>query len=212
MVLGFCALQGRQVAAQKLSRAEETILRRVDAHYNHLHSLRTEFTERFDGLGLHRVESGTLLLSKPGRMRWTYTEPKGKLFVLDGQFAYSYTPGDGQVQRLPTRQIDDLRSPLRLLLGKTELRRELTGIVVHPAADGGATIAGRPVVAQGRLQSVQLQVDAAGQIESLQLTEVDGSTTGFTFRSTADNVPVTGGDFRFTPPPGVPVVDGLAPI
>ena len=37
-------------------------------------------------MGMNRHETGTLLLKKPGRMRWTYAKPAGKLFVLDGNF------------------------------------------------------------------------------------------------------------------------------
>ncbi|MGC1374108.1 MAG: outer membrane lipoprotein carrier protein LolA, partial [Candidatus Sulfotelmatobacter sp.] len=49
----------------------------VDQHYNHLHTMETQFTETYRGLGLERTESGTLWLEKgglkkPGKMRWEY--------------------------------------------------------------------------------------------------------------------------------------------
>src|SRR6202044_2152956 len=64
---------------------------KVDAHYNHLHTLTAHFTERYRGMGIDRTETGTLTLSKPGRMRWAYDAPLGKIFVLDGKSAVSYT-------------------------------------------------------------------------------------------------------------------------
>lgn len=197
---------------KKLAAADYAALRRVDGHYNHLHSLRTEFTESYDGMGLHRVETGTLLLSKPGRMRWTYSEPRGKLFVLDSRYAYSYSPGDAQAQRIPAKQMDDLRSPLRLLLGRTQLSHELTDVTVTQKPDGRATITGRPSATQANLRTLELQVDAAGQILSLRLVDAGGSATSFDFRNTTDDVPVSSLDFAFSPPAGVPIVDGLAPI
>ncbi len=106
----------------------DRVLKRVDEHYNHLSSLRTRFTERYAGLGMDRSETGVLLLKKPGRMRWSYATPAGKVFVLDGKYAWSYTPGDAQVERSPAKQVDDLRSPLRFLLGHTQLKKELEGI------------------------------------------------------------------------------------
>jgi outer membrane lipoprotein carrier protein len=99
----------------------DALLRKVDDHYNRLTSLRTRYTERYAGMGIDRTESGTLLLKKPGRMRWSYDQPAGKVFVLDGKFAWFFTPGDAQVQRVPAKQLDDLRSPLRFLLGHTQL-------------------------------------------------------------------------------------------
>ena len=69
------------------SAAAIALARKVDAHYNHLHSLTAHFTERYRGMGMDRSESGTLTLSKPGKMRWAYDAPSGKMFVLDGKFA-----------------------------------------------------------------------------------------------------------------------------
>ncbi len=116
-VLAVCCIPA---AAAAQTAEQDAILKRVDDHYNHLQSLRTQFTERYTGLGMDRTETGMLLLKKPGRMRWSYTTPVGKVFVLDGKYAWSYTPGDAQVQRLPAKQVDDLRSPLRFLLGHTQ--------------------------------------------------------------------------------------------
>ena len=82
LLLSPCLLTAQDPS---LSPADAAILKAVDTHYNRLRSLRTTFTETYDGLGLHKSEAGTLLLSKPGRMRWSYTDPAGKLFVLDLQ-------------------------------------------------------------------------------------------------------------------------------
>src|SRR5208282_3653063 len=61
------------------------LARAVDAHYNHLRSLQSDFTEIYRGDGPERVESGTLWLKKPRKMRWEYRSPKEKLFISDGQ-------------------------------------------------------------------------------------------------------------------------------
>ena len=198
--------------AADLSSGDRALLKRVDDHYNHLHTLRTEFTETYDGLGLHRAESGTLLLSKPGRMRWTYTQPRGKLFVLDQYYAYSYAPGDAQAQRLPAKQLDDMRSPLRLLLGHTELRRELVDLSVKTEPDGSTSISGRPAGPPAQLRQLELRVAASGAIRELRLTDQDGSQTHFAFQQTEENVPVSDRDFLFSPPIGVPIVNGLPPV
>ena len=107
------------------------LAQRVDRHYDQLHSLKAGFTENYAGLGMQRTESGTLLLVKPGRMKWEYSSPPGKIFLLDGKFAWFYTKGDAQVQRIPAKELDDLRSPLRFLLGHTNLEKEIA------QSDGG---------------------------------------------------------------------------
>ncbi len=184
---------------------------KVDAHYNHLQSLTAHFTERYQGMGMDRTETGTLTLRKPGRMRWAYDAPSGKIFVLDGKFAVSYTPGDSQALRTPAKQLDDLRSPLRFLLGHTEIAKELDGLALT-LVNGGYTLSGTPKGMQQTVQSIGLTVDTAGQIRAMRIEQTDGSTTSFTFTDIRENVPAPDSDFTFTPPSGVTVINGTAPI
>jgi outer membrane lipoprotein carrier protein len=188
------------------------IAQRVDNHYNQIHSLRAEFTESYEGMGMHRTESGTLLLSKPGRMRWDYTSPAGKLFLLDGKYAWSYTRGDAQVQRIPAKELDDLRSPLRFLLGHTQLEKEMTGLSIKPAANGEFTLTGGVKGQEKRIAHLRLTVTADGVITAIEIEELDGSLTSFTFTHEQSNLAIPDSTFRFTPPKGVPVVDALPPV
>jgi len=190
---------------------DPTLLHRVDDHYNHLRSLRAHYTERYTGMGLDRTESGTLLLKKPGLMRWSYDAPPGKLFVLDGHFAWFYTPGDPQVSRAPAKQLDDLRSPLRFLLGHTQLTKELDQLATAPEG-ASFKITGVPKGLAQRVRLLTLIVTPTGAIQSMKLEETDGATTEFTFTQIEENIPVNPSDFTFTPPAGVPVLDALPPI
>lgn len=192
------------------------LAQRVDTHYNHLTTLRTTYTERYRGMGQQREEHGTLLLKKPGRMRWTYAD--GKLFILDGKSAVSYTPGDPQAQRVPAKQLDDLRSPLRFLLGHTQIEKELDHLTASSGANGTVTLSGSPryrMAAAGseeRVQAMAITVNAgSGEIVGLKLTEIDGATTEFRFSQLQENVPASDAEFRFVPPAGVTIVEGLPP-
>lgn len=186
--------------------------RKVDNHYNHLQSLKTSFQEGYQGLGMQRSESGTLFLRKPGRMRWEYATTPGKVFVLDGKYAWFYAPGDAQVQRIPASQLDDLRSPLRFLLGHTKLEAELENLTLTPGQNGGYTLAGKPKGQQQRIAKLELTVSAAGVITGILMQEIDGAETRFHFSGEEPNIALPESTFRFTPPKGVPVVDALPPV
>jgi outer membrane lipoprotein carrier protein len=188
------------------------LAQRVDHHYNQLHSLKAQFTEDYEGMGRSRIESGTLLLLKPGRMRWDYTSPAGKLFLLDGKYAWFYSKGDPQVQRMSAKQLDDFRSPLRFLLGHTQLEKEIDHLAVTPAANDAFTLAGIPHGQEKRVQRLALTVTADGVITAIDIQETDGAETRFTFTGEQPNPSIPPETFRFTPPAGVPVVDALAPI
>jgi outer membrane lipoprotein carrier protein len=205
--------------AQSPSAAAPTvseIARRIDAHYNRLQSLQASFEEKYDGLGMSRSESGTMLLRKPGKMRWDYASSPGKIFVLDGKYAWFYAPGDTQVQRIPASQLDDLRSPLRFLLGHTKIESELQNLKLAPADPSinkpGYTLQGVPKGQQKRIARLTLSVTASGAIEEIVIQEVDGARTQFRFTGEVVNPSIPESLFHFTPPAGVPVVDSLPPI
>ncbi len=208
-----CAFQAKaQSAAPAPLDAAHSLARKVDRHYNQLHSLQAGFTESYEGLGIRRSESGTLLLLKPGRMKWEYSSPAGKLCLIDGRYAWFYSRGDSQVQRIPARQLDDLRSPLRFLLGHTKLEKELNNLALAPGSNGSFTLSGQPRGQEKRVQRLTLTVTAAGTITGIEIEETDGALTRFTFTGEVPDVPLPAGAFRFTPPPGVPVVDALPPV
>ncbi len=200
-LLGFAQAPGAHELAQ-----------RVDRHYNQLHSLKADFSESYEGLGMKRVERGALLLRKPGLMKWQYTSPAGKLFVLDGKFAWFYSAGDPQVQRIPAKQLDDLRSPLRFLLGHTELEKELNHLTAAPAANGGFTLSGQPKGQENRVARLTLTVAADGAITAIEMQETDGAITRFSFTNQQPDAAISPAEFRFTPPKGVPVVDAPPPV
>src|SRR5437899_11606031 len=142
-----------------------SIARNVDNRYNHITTLQAEFTELYSGAGMERRESGTLWLKKPGKMRWEYRSPREKLFVSDGKNAWFYLPGDRQVRKAPVRKLDDLRSPLRLLLGKTRLEKELHGLSaapdVAPLNEGDMVLRGVPKPIAERVNQVLLEITPA---------------------------------------------------
>jgi outer membrane lipoprotein carrier protein len=183
---------------------------RVDRHYNALHALRVNFIQEYNGLGQHLRESGVLLLKKPGRMKWIYSQPEGKLFVLDGHDAYFYSPGQTEVQRVPAKKLDDLRSPLRFLLGHSELAKELTGLTLTPQGEN-YDLAGVPKNMEQRVTSLRFTVSSDGSILGIRVEEVDGSVSTFTFTGEAPNPPASDADFVFHAPAGTEIVDGLPP-
>jgi outer membrane lipoprotein carrier protein len=182
----------------------------VDDHYNSLRSMQAEFEEFYSGAGMRRSESGTLWLKKPGRMRWEYRQPREKLFVTDGKIAWFYIPGEKQARRAPIKKLDDLRSPLRFMLGKTKLVKEFDGLSlapdVEPQAGGEYVFRGIPKGMEDRVSQVLLEITPERSISRIVIEELDGSTTEFRFRNQRENVEVAEGQFRFKPPAGVEVM------
>ncbi len=185
---------------------------KVDKHYNNLRSMRAQFTETYNGAGTSRTESGTLWLKQPGKMRWEYAEPRKKLFVSDGKTAWFYVPGEQQARKAPVSKIDDIRSPLRFLLGKTKLLKEFHELGfapnIKPVIPGDLVMRGSPKGMEDRISLVILEVSPEGRIDRIMLEEIDGALTEFRFTNEVENLQVADNLFKFEPPPGVEIVTG----
>ena len=167
------------------------IAQAVDDRYNHLRTLRAEFTETYEGAGIERTESGSLWLKKPGKMRWEYRIPREKLFLSDGKDAWFYLPGDRQVRRTSVKKLDDLRSPLGFLLGKTRLEKELDGLSMAPdeapLTPGNTVLRGVPKAMADRVSQVILEITPEFRIARIQFEEADGSVTEYRFSEQREN-------------------------
>ena len=184
----------------------------VDAHYNHLRSLQAEFTEVYRGAGVDRTESGTLWLKKPGKMRWEYRSPKEKLFVSNGKDAWFYVPDDRQARKTEARKLEDIRSPLAFLLGKTKLEKELQGLSlaadVTPLQPGNVVLRGVPQALADRISEVLVEVTPVHQIARIVIQEVDGAVTEYRFGEMKEDVEIGDARFQFKPPAGTETVEG----
>jgi outer membrane lipoprotein carrier protein len=203
------------LSAPKMPAAQtdvHAIADKVDQRYNRMQTLQAQFAETYTGAGMKRTESGTLELKKPGRMRWNYTEPHPKMFLTDGATAWFYVPGERQARRAAVKDIGDLRSPLRYLLGKTKLEKEFAGLEVangaKPETAGNIVLRGIPKGMQERVSQTLLEVTPEGLITRIVVEELDGSVTEFRFLQQRENVQIADQQFKFTPPPGVEVVQG----
>ena len=208
-ILTVLLLCGVRLAAQTDVHA---LAAKVDQRYDHMHTLQARFTETYSGAGMARTESGTLLLKKPGRMRWNYDQPRPKLFLTDGDTAWFYVPGERQARRMPVKELDDLRSPLRFMLGKTKLEKEMEGLSLapdqKPVVAGDTVLRGVPKGLRDRVEQTLLEIAPDGLIVRIVIQELDGSMTDFRFLQQQENVEIADGQFRFIPPPGVEVVAG----
>ncbi|MFY9793563.1 MAG: outer membrane lipoprotein carrier protein LolA [Candidatus Sulfotelmatobacter sp.] len=212
-------LLGLALATCAMGEDVHAIAKAVDQHYNHLRTLEAEFTEIYQGSGMQRTESGTLWLAKggakkPGKMRWEYRSPRDKLFVSDGRDAWFYVPGDRQARKTDARKLDDIRSPLAFLLGKSRLEKELQGLSlapdVQPLVAGDVVLRGVPRALADRVSEIQVEINPEHQIVRIVMDDVDGSTTEYRFSEQKENVEIAAGKFEFRPPPGTETVEGEA--
>jgi len=189
-------------AGQDLS----SILRAVEQRYNNAPTLAARFEQTYTAQKRRRTERGELYLRKPGRMRWEYSNPPGKLFVSDGKTFYLYTPDNNRVEKTRFKESDDWRAPLAFLLGRLDFQRDFKRFTTRPE-DGGAWIVAEARSDRLPYTQVGFLVNAAYEIRRLEITGQDRSVMEFRFEDERLNPRLDEKLFRFEPPPGAEVVE-----
>jgi len=182
------------------------ILKGVEDRYNQAQTLQLTFSESYRTRGRQRVEKGELFLRKPGRMRWQYTAPAGKLFVSDGKFIYSYTPQDNRAEKMKLKEADDMRAPLAFLLGRLHFSDDFREFRVRPE-DGGVFITAIPKSDKLPYTEVSFLAAPDFSIRRLEVKGQDNSVIEFSFENEHKDPSIRDAMFQFAPPPGVEYVD-----
>ncbi len=187
------------------------LLNALQTKYDRLHSLAAEFTQVYNARGERtRRESGTLLLKKPGRMRWDYTTPERKHFISDGKWLYEYVEAEKLATRNAVRDSDDLRAPFAFLLGRGKLRRDFQRIEFAseaPTKAGNRVLRLVPKRAQD-FRELLLEVEPGSlQLARLVLLDRNGARSDFLFSNVRENAPASEAQFAFKAPAGVKVVE-----
>jgi len=183
-------------------------LKAVEARYNAARTLQVLFREDYTLPGKpRRTESGTLLLRKPGRMRWEYSQPQGKLFLSDGKFLWLWVPEDNRAEKMKLKEADDMRAPLAFLLGKLNFEKEFRNIQGSPDA-AGTRIVAEPKTDNLPYSRVEFVVSPDNLIKKVKVTGFDRSVLDYAFDREQMNPDLASKLFEFKPPAGAQVVEG----
>ena len=217
VVFGAAALG----AQENEGRDAASVVKALEARYARARTLEASFYERYRTGGQGgQAESGTVLFSKPGRMRWDYESPGKKLFLVDGKNVWLYVPADHTASKASLKESADWRTPLALLTGNAHFEK-LCGKIEFAKSDatgaGGPLDAGDVVLeclprktsdgSEGAFRRLLLEVTAENQLARLVIEEPGDIETEFRFGNWRENVEIPEVKFHFDPPMGVAIVD-----
>jgi outer membrane lipoprotein carrier protein len=187
--------------------ALDALLKGVETRYNKTRTLQVLFHEDYTPPGRpKRTESGRLVLRKPGKMRWDYDQPKGKLFVGDGKYLWLYTPLDNRAERMKLKESDDMRAPLAFLLGKLDFQKEFRNLQAKPEGSG-MRITAEPKTDNLPYSAVEFVVSADQRTRMVKVTGFDHSITEFRFDEEKVDPPLDAKLFQFQVPKGAQLVE-----
>jgi outer membrane lipoprotein carrier protein len=181
----------------------------LQKRYDTVHDFSADFTHQHQGGLLRRktVEQGSLLVKKPGKMRWEYKTPEKKLFVSDGAKIYFYEPAANQVTVSDFPRGDQAASAALFLTGQGNLSRDFTATFTETAPADTYGLHLTPKTPQAEYDWLELVVDRQTlQIRSLTAADKEGGRSTFEFANVKENVGIADKTFVFQIPRGAEVI------
>lgn len=184
----------------------ETTLKGIEDRYNHIKTLQVNFSETstFQKRTLG-PETGILYLEKPGRMRWQYGMPPGKLWISDGTNVFDYTPEDKRVEEGKLKDAEDLQAPMAFLLGRLDFKQQF-GKFDSLMRGQDTVVSAFPASDKSPFTEVDFVAAPDFSIKELTVKRQDGYVIHYLFSDEKKNAPVQPSMFHFVPPKGTEVV------
>jgi len=206
------ALQSSPPQSSTPPRSPAEVAARIQARYDAVRDFSAEFVQSYEGglLKQRSTERGTVVVKKPGRMRWTYTSPEQKLFVSDGQRTFYYVPEDRQVIVSKVPAEDQATTAVLFLVGKGRLTRDFVVTSAEIAGSPPGTVAVRldPKATERDYEWLALVVDQhTYALRMLVAGDGQGGRSSFTFSKLRENTNPPDRNFTFDIPRGVAVVE-----
>src|SRR5207237_8936886 len=105
------------------------------------------------------------------------------VLLADGKTTWLYIPAEKQARKSALKNLEDVRSPLAFLLGKTKLQKELKVLSFAPDLKAwkpeDVMLRGVPVGLEDRVEQVVLEITPEHRIARILIHAVDDSVTEY---------------------------------
>jgi outer membrane lipoprotein carrier protein len=180
----------------------------IDQLHDFLKSTRTlkaDFSQMIVGKNGRKPQqsSGTVAISRPGKLRWEIIKPYPQLVVGDGEKVWIHDP---DLQQVTVRKAGQAigGSPAALLSGSNELEKNFT-LKEAGEAEGMAWVEATPKAGDSGFEKVRLGFSGS-DLKAMELQDSFGQTTLIRFAKIERNPALPAATFKFVPPAGTDVV------
>ena len=209
MSISLSRPQGQDVPALQLP----DLLKHFNESQESVASLTASFTERknLSLLAKPLVSNGTFLYSRPSRIKWEYTEPEPRVFLITEDRFIAYYPNQKRAEEVPLSKLAGRRVFRVFGIGQTaeDLGKFFDISQDNPGDEKGAyllILTPKRQRVKDRLQRVRFWVDAKTFLpRKLEYVESDGDSTLLSFNNIRLNPEIAEARFNVDIPKDVPV-------
>jgi outer membrane lipoprotein carrier protein len=214
LTLAFAAILPSHLDAQAPAKAPpgrpspDALARDLQVRYQSIRDYSADFVQSYRAGVLKtqtQQERGTVAIKKPGKMRWTYTNPSRKELVSDGVTLYWYVPEEKEV--IESDVATQSSTPYLFLSGRGDIARDFVASYIDTPVQGTVALKLVPRKSEPEYEYLVVALDPTTlQIRGLLTKDYQGGESAFTFSNIKENRGLSDRDFAFRRPSGVKVV------
>lgn len=192
----------------------QAIAQKIQKTYAATKTLRADFTQSTSSRmsNRERLGAGTMVLAKPGLMRWDYSAPNQQVFVCDGKTISMYFSKEKQMMVTPAKDYLESDVTYSFFTGTGDIERDF--IVAGPEEEdlvdtkAAYQLKLTPKKNHPQIDFINLWVDRKTFLmDRLKVTDKFGTVTDLVFSKVTTNKEAPASLFLFTPPKGTEIID-----
>jgi outer membrane lipoprotein carrier protein len=201
--------------AQDAKVTAESVAATVQAFYDQTKSVEATFYQTYYNRLYDKLDksSGKVQFQKPGKMRWDYAAPNGKIIVSNGKRLLIYEPGEepGDKGQVFERSLGESELPqaLAFLTGTGKLADDFSFRLLDAKQQGyagGHVLELMPKKPSAHYERILFYVDSdaarAGLVHRVLIVDASGNRNRFDFQQLRFNRTVDKKTFDWQPPAG----------
>jgi outer membrane lipoprotein carrier protein len=193
---------GTALSAQ--TRSAEELAGALQQRYDQVRDFSASFVQTTTG-GVIRIKSqvgeGTVMVKKPGKMRWDYTKPEKQLLVSDGVKVYDYDPVTRETNVDDVPSDDQAPTAALFLAGKGNILRDFKVSTVESPVKGTLALRLDPRKPDPDYEYLVVAFDSSSyQIRGLKTRDSQGGETTIVFSNIKQNTNIPDKTFQFVQP------------
>lgn len=185
---------------------------RIQAVYDATSSMTADFTQITTSPMSRRKKegNGTVILLKPGKMRWDYIAPDEQVIVCDGTNIMMYFANEKQMLVSDAKQYLESDVAYSFFAGNSNLQKDFD--VSYPmeeelgVTDGQVALKIVPKVQHPQIDYITLWADKKYLVKKIIVVDKFGSRTEIGFTNITLNSTIPESSFSFTPPKGTEII------
>ncbi len=190
----------------------------VQSFYDQTRNLSASFYQTYVHKLYKRTDrsKGTVVFVKPGKMRWDYARPNGKVIVSDGERLLVYEPGEpGEPGQMVIQKMNEAQLPqaLSFLTGTGRLQESFRFRLLDSKREGfspGQVLELLPIEPSPHFDRILFYVESdprlRGLVRRVLIVDPLGNRNRFDFGDLRFNREVPASLFSYLPPPGTRVL------